>query len=321
MEAKTSFAGKSVQVINLEWSDIDKLAMATAREILGRFPPDKVNEYHLYGVPRGGVFAAMAVKEQLSRFLGMYIKLVEDEKDANVFVDDIIDSGKTRDVVIKRNGSPTIPFVALLDKTVKTNNHPSAWYVFPWERMGKPETGPEQNIVRILEYIGEDPNREGLKDTPARVIRSYAELFSGYQHDPKELCAKIFTDGSCDELVLLRNISFTSTCEHHMLPFVGKAHIGYIPDGKVLGISKLSRLLDIYAKRLQIQERLTQQITKALDDHLEPKGSACIIEAHHSCMSCRGVLKPDAIFTTSSLTGVFRNDSLARSELLKLIKG
>ncbi len=130
---------------------------------------------------------------------------------------------------------------------------------------------------------------------------------------------KTFEDGSCDEVVLLKDIEFVSHCEHHMLPFLGKAHIAYIPNGKVLGVSKLARLLEIYSRRLQIQERLCQQITTALDEHLKPLGSACVIEAQHLCMVARGVQKQNSVMVTSSLTGVFRDKGEARSELLDMI--
>lgn len=176
----------------------------------------------------------------------------------------------------------------------------------------------EQAIRQIIFHIGEDPDREGLLETPARVVRSYRELYSGYGQDPASVL-KTFTDGACDELVILRNSEFSSTCEHHMLPFIGRAHIAYIPDGKIVGISKLVRLLEIYSRRLQVQERLTVQITQALDQHLKPKGSACVIEASHQCMTCRGVQKQHSELVTSSLTGVFREESSTRSELFRLI--
>lgn len=177
-----------------------------------------------------------------------------------------------------------------------------------------------QDAVReILKYIGEDPNREGLRDTPLRVQRSFRELFVGYSQDPADVI-RVFEDGACDELVLLKNAEFFSYCEHHMQPFIGKAHIAYIPDGRVIGVSKLARILDIYARRLQIQERLTVQVTAALDLHLKPKGSACILEATHFCMVCRGVQKQHSKLVTSSLTGVFRQPG-ARSEFFQLIRG
>jgi len=173
-------------------------------------------------------------------------------------------------------------------------------------------------IRTILTYIGEDPDREGLKDTPNRMIFAFSELFSGYHRSVDKLFTTFEAD-NYDELVLLRGVSFCSFCEHHALPFTGTAHIAYIPDGKVIGLSKLARVLEVYTRRLQIQERITKQVTDALDTHLQPLGSACILEAHHACLSCRGVQKQDAVMITSSLTGVFREDGRARSELLQLI--
>lgn len=177
-----------------------------------------------------------------------------------------------------------------------------------------------QAIKFLLSYIGDDPTREGLLETPDRVLRSYEELFAGYHMDVEDVF-KTFEDGACDEMVLLKNVEFVSFCEHHMLPFLGKAHIAYIPDGKVIGVSKLARVLEIFARRLQIQERLTTDVTKALDTHLQPKGSACVVEASHLCMVCRGVLKQNSIMVTSSLTGVFRDNPMARAEFLNLLRG
>lgn len=178
----------------------------------------------------------------------------------------------------------------------------------------------ENQVRQLLQFIGDDPGREGLLETPARVVRSYGEIFAGYKADPASVF-KVFEDGACDEMVLVRNAEFYSCCEHHMQPFFGKAHIAYIPDGKVIGVSKLVRLLEVFARRLQIQERICQQVTAALDEHLKPLGSACILEAKHFCMTCRGVNKQHSEMVTSSLTGVFRSKLEARQELLTLIRG
>jgi len=175
-------------------------------------------------------------------------------------------------------------------------------------------------IQQFLKYIGEDPTREGLLDTPKRVVKSWAELYKGYKQDPKEILSTVFEDGSCDEMVILKDIEFTSMCEHHVLPFRGKAHVAYLPNGKVVGLSKLARLVDCYSKRLQIQEKMTQQISKDIDLHLKPKGVAVIIEAHHQCMSCRGVGKQNSVMITSSMIGLFKSDPTARGEFLSLIK-
>lgn len=177
----------------------------------------------------------------------------------------------------------------------------------------------ELAIRNILVCIGEDATREGLIDTPSRVAKSYKELFSGYHQDPS-LLMKVFDDGACDEMVVVRDLEFWSFCEHHMLPFFGKAHIGYLPNGRIIGVSKLGRLLDVFSKRLQVQERLTTDITSSLDMHLKPRGSACVVEAKHLCMVCRGVRKQSATMITSSLTGAFKSDQATRSEFFNLIR-
>jgi len=171
-------------------------------------------------------------------------------------------------------------------------------------------------IHRMLKHIGEDPEREGLKETPDRVIKSWNELYSGYSRDVAELM-KTFKEGACDEMVILRDIEFFSFCEHHMLPFFGKASIAYIPNGKVIGVSKLARLLELFSRRLQIQERIGQQITEALMEHLECKGAGCLLEAKHFCMVCRGVQKQNSVMITSDLKGCFKEPA-TRAEFLHL---
>ena len=189
---------------------------------------------------------------------------------------------------------------------------------FPWERMGKRE-GPEDNIRRLLQYIGEDVEREGLQETPSRVVKSFEEIYAGYNQNPEDVI-KTFAEGACDEMVIAKDIEFFSNCEHHMLPFFGRAHIAYIPNKRVIGVSKMARLLDIFARRLQIQERLTQQVTDAMDEHLNPLGSACVLVASHQCMTCRGVEKQHSKMITSSLTGVFRKKPEVRQEFMQFIK-
>ncbi len=176
------------------------------------------------------------------------------------------------------------------------------------------------SVRHMLAYIGEDPDREGLLETPKRVVASWEQIFSGYRLNPADVM-KTFSEGACDEMVVLKDIEFYSTCEHHMQPFFGKAHIAYLPDNKVIGLSKLARLLDICSRRLQIQERLTSDVTKLLDEHLQPKGSACVVEAKHFCMMCRGVGKQNSVMVTSSLTGAFKTDSTVRAEFLQLVRG
>lgn len=176
----------------------------------------------------------------------------------------------------------------------------------------------ELAVRTLIRYLGEDPRRPGLKETPARVINSFAELFGGYEADPEKVL-KVF-DEPCDTMVILSGVEFYSTCEHHMIPFVGRATIAYLPDGdRVVGLSKLARLLEVFTRRLQIQERIGQQVVAALDTHLQPKGAACILHARHFCMCARGVNKQNSIMTTSALSGLFKDEPETRAELLALI--
>ncbi|RZD33031.1 MAG: GTP cyclohydrolase I FolE [Methanobacteriota archaeon] len=181
-----------------------------------------------------------------------------------------------------------------------------------------------QDLVKgILEHIEPDQKkglREGLKNTPKRVVESWDELYSGYNQNPKEILDATFNGEGYDGIVLLKDIEFYSTCEHHLLSFTGKAHVAYIPQTKIVGISKLARLVEVYAKRLQNQERITTQVADALEKYLKPLGAAIIIEAKHDCMGCRGVKKSHAIMTTSAMRGVFFDKAEARSELMQLIK-
>jgi GTP cyclohydrolase I len=178
----------------------------------------------------------------------------------------------------------------------------------------------ERAVKEILAAVGEDPNREGLRETPARVARMYAELFSGLHDDPRVHLRKFFTE-KYDEMVLVRDISFNSMCEHHLLPFTGVAHIGYIPNGKVVGLSKLARVVESVSHRPQVQERMTEQIANLLIEELEVKGVAVVIEATHSCMTIRGVRKPGSICVTSAMKGIFRSNLSSRSEVMTLIYG
>ncbi len=188
--------------------------------------------------------------------------------------------------------------------------------------MKKPTPQEAEEAVRtLLRFAGEDPAREGLLDTPKRVIKSYGELFAGYSLEPKDILSTTFEEvGGYDEMIVLRDIEFSSHCEHHMLPFTGRAHIAYIPTDKVVGLSKLARLVDMYARRLQIQEKMTAEIAKSLSDVLKPKGVAVVIDATHMCMTMRGVRKAGSIMHTSHLTGLFKSDSRTRQEFFSLLK-
>jgi len=178
----------------------------------------------------------------------------------------------------------------------------------------------EAAVREILTAIGENPDREGLKDTPRRVATMYTELFGGMNDDPHRHVQRVFSE-NYDEIVLLKDIPFYSICEHHLLPFIGQAHIGYIPRGQVIGVSKLARIIVSFARRPQVQERLTTQIAEFLMKEIEAEGVAVVMEAAHTCMTIRGVKKPNAVMVTSAMFGRFRKDARSRAEVMSLIRG
>jgi GTP cyclohydrolase I len=193
--------------------------------------------------------------------------------------------------------------------------------IAPGTDLPRPTRKEAEDAVRtLLRWAGENPDREGLRDTPQRVTAAYAEWFSGYKTDPTKILARTFEEvEGYDEMVILRNVRFESHCEHHMAPIIGKAHVGYLPDKRVIGISKLARLVDAYAKRLQIQERMTAQIANALNEELRPLGVGVVIEALHGCMTTRGVHKTGLTMVTSQMIGAFRDDPSTRREFLAAI--
>lgn len=277
----------------------------------------------IHGIPQGGTAIAL----ELGHLLGLPVieenQLNTRPADQVLIVDDLVDSGAT---ISRYKGHDT----ACLHIKAHTpeDKYPtfwiskvSDWITYWWE--ASEEKSIRDNVTRILQFIGENPTREGLVKTPDRVVRSWQEIYGGYKIDPASVFTTFEADGY-SELVLLRGIEFFSTCEHHMLSFSGKAHVGYIANDRIVGISKLARLLDIYARRLQVQERIGQQVTQTIMKYLKPAGAACIIEAEHLCMRCRGVEKQNSVMVTSSLTGRFLEDSdggrAARAELMGLIK-
>jgi GTP cyclohydrolase IA len=178
----------------------------------------------------------------------------------------------------------------------------------------------EAAVRTLIRWARDDPKREGLLDTPARVVRAYEEFFSGYLQDPTDILARTFSEvGGYDEMIVMTDIRFESHCEHHMVPIIGKAHVGYLPDKRVVGISKLARLVEVYARRLQVQEKMTVQIADCLQKALKPKGVAVVIEAAHQCMTTRGVHKPGVGLVTSRMVGAFRDDPSTRREFLAVI--
>ncbi len=258
----------------------------------------------VYGIPRGGVYVA-----------AMSGHATDHPKFADAFVDDIIDSGATAKKWRDKYHKPVLP---LVDKQCNVDDKKMGWVVFPWEVGTVEEIGPVKNAERILQHIGEDITRPGLIETPARMIKALEEMTSGYNQNPKEIIKLFEKDG--DEMITVTGIQFTSLCEHHVLPFTGTAVVGYIPEDKMVGLSKIPRLVLAFAKRLQTQERLTAEIAEAFDSIVEPLGVGVILKAHHSCMGCRGVVQPSAQMITSSMLGAMRDNPTARSELLSLIK-
>jgi GTP cyclohydrolase IA len=254
---------------------------------------DKSLKY--YGVPRGGQpIAAM-------------LNPVDTPEEADVIIDDLIDSGKTQTDYLKYNK----PFIALFNKQTEPELK-GKWLVFPWEAKEEPV---ENNFVRILQYLGEDPNREGLKETPKRYIKFMREFL-----EPKDFNFTTFDAEGTDEMIIQTNIPFYSLCEHHTAPFFGVAQIAYIPNEKIIGLSKLPRCLDLYANRFQNQERITSQVADRLMKELNPKGVAVTLKAQHLCMCMRGVKKHDTWTITTKLLGLFKTDPTARHEFLSAIK-
>ena len=204
-----------------------------------------------------------------------------------------------------------------MNKVIK----PEAFTAEAARSAGKPTRAEAEDAVRtLIRWAGDDPQREGLVGTPDRVVRSYEEFFGGYDGDPREMLARTFeeTDGY-DEMVILRDIRLESYCEHHMVPIIGKAHVGYLPRNRVVGISKLARVIDAYAKRLQIQEKMTAQIANCIQEVLDPRGVGVVIEAAHQCMTTRGVHKPGVTMLTSRMLGTFRENETTRKEFLAMI--
>lgn len=262
-----------------------------------------------YPIPRGGIPVAYAVyhAEQCP------IVIVNNPEEADFFIDDIIGSGRTMEKYCDE--FPGRPFLAMVDKLA--GEYSDTWVVFPWEETA--EAGIEDHISRILEYVGENPNRGGLLETPHRVAKAWAHWCGGYSMNPKDVL-KTFEDGAekHDQMVTVKDIPFYSHCEHHMAPFFGTVTISYIPNGKIVGLSKLSRLADLFARRLQVQERLTDQIADALMEHLGPIGVGVIIKARHMCMESRGTQQQGHHTITTALRGVMKTEHQTRSEFLRL---
>lgn len=256
-----------------------------------------VKEDKIYGIPRGGQIIA-----------GLTGMAVDTPEEANIIVDDLYDSGATYEKWFKKY--PDKEYCFLYNKTLE---HQNTWLEFPWEESGEKEV--EENVIRLLEYFGEDCKREGLQDTPKRYIKFFKEFLN----PPKWNCTTFDSEGY-DEMIVQTNIPFHSLCEHHIAPFFGEGHIAYIPNKRIVGLSKLARTLETFARKLQNQERITNQVAEFLQNELKPQGIAVVLKAKHMCMEMRGVKKHGTYTTTSKMIGVFKDDSKARNEFLNLIK-
>lgn len=257
-----------------------------------------------YPIPRGGVPAAYAIQRHYPA-----LEVVGSPALADCYIDDLIDSGATRD---RYNDKP---FFALYNKYEM--EHPG-WMIFPWE--GSVEGSATDIGTRLLQFIGEDPTREGLLETPARYLKAWKEWTSGYSVDLTSVF-KDFGDGgeNYDEMILIDPIPFYSHCEHHLTPIFGNVHIAYIPNGRIAGLSKFCRLVDAFAQRLQVQERLTTQISDFIEQALKPLGVGVVIKARHLCMESRGAKKPGVSTTTSALRGVLKDNAAARAEFFSMV--
>ena len=264
----------------------------------------------LYPVPRGGVPVAYAIAGLIPGG-----EVVDSSVFAHVIIDDIVDSGTTRERY------PSSPFLALVSKKIDFDApiKASDWVSFPWE--DESTQGAADVGIRLLQYIGEDPNREGLKETPKRFLKAWTEWTSGYKEDIASLF-KDFGDGAenYDEMVIIDPIPFYSHCEHHLAAIFGTVHIAYIPNGRIAGLSKFCRLVDVFAKRLQVQERLTVQICESIVQALAPIGVGVVVKARHFCMESRGAKKAGVETKTIALRGAIKEDAAARAEFLGFVK-
>lgn len=275
--------------------------------------------YYIYPIPRGGIPVAYHLME-----FGDYI-ITENISDADFIVDDVIDSGNTYHHYNEKY--PDLPFYALYDKSYGPVQQPwtyyeaanktdsKVWLVFPWE--GQVEQSVTDNVVRMLQYVGEDPNREGLRETPHRVVKAWEHWCSGYSKKPEDIMTTFSNEHKYDQMITIRDLPFYSMCCHHMAPFFGTADISYIPKDRIVGLSKFGRVLDIYSRRLQVQESLTNEIANCLMDLLEPLGVGVRLKARHMCMESRGLSKQGSHTITTALLGTYREIE-AKSEFLNV---
>jgi GTP cyclohydrolase I len=292
---------------------LNSLVKHTANEIKHYFFGENTFERAItktlrcYPIPSGGVPAALAMLSSLP------MMLVDNPNDADFILDDLVDSGAT----VERHEHYGKPIFALIDK--RAWEHGDEWVVWPWE--GTAEKGITDHVTRLIQYIGDDPQRGGLLETPERFAKAWKFWGSGYGQDP-DTVLKVFEDGAegCDEMVVVKAIPFYTHCEHHLAPFFGTATIAYLPNQRIVGLSKLSRVLKIFARRLQVQERMTQQVANAIMAGLDPLGCGVVVRARHLCMESRGLCEQGSETITSALRGVFKDDPSVRAEFLALAR-
>lgn len=295
-----------------------KCCVALARQ-LGTMATTLRRPLRIYGIPKSGSIVA----SHLAALKPSAITVVYQPEIADCFVDDIIDTGTTQKRYRERYGKSTY---ALYGKGKQRNCivlvPRTTWVEFPWEREDATSKEHQDFIVRLLEELGEDANREGLRDTPARFLKAWKEMTAGYTMDltlKGMESADLLSPADTHGMVVVQDIAFHALCEHHLLPFVGKVHVGYLPDRHLIGHSKIPRIVEMYARRLQVQERIGQQICDALEQVLQPRGIGVIVEASHFCMMMRGVKKEGARIITSHLKGAFKDDPRTRQEFLSLL--
>lgn len=295
--------------MKLSYKDMDTICAALAAQVHKVLPlkPQGHREYRAFGIPRGGIFAGLALTRHLN------LLLTDEPEEADFFIDDILDSGETKDKWCARY--PGKPFFVLVNKKEMTTNE---WVSFPWESASQANESIEGNVTRILQYIGEDPHRGGLLDTPLRVTKAWKNYWAaGYNVDVASLM-KTFEDGvqAQSQMILVKNIPFYSHCEHHMAPFFGRVTIAYLPKDRILGLSKFARVVKAFSQRLQVQERLTDQIADAVFEHLKPLGVGVFVTARHLCMESRGIEQQGHHTETTALRGVFLSEDGVRQEFL-----
>jgi len=299
----------SSKIINVEYGDIKKFSFVMARQIVEK----SIKVSSVYPINLESFTFAAA----LSRCLKVPIVFNRRKDSLSAY---IVQTGP----IVSMDKSHAVLLVTDKDKInvpnlfygldYSTINNPK--FVFPWSEV----FSPEKKISDIISYIGDDPTRSGLVETPRRVVNSWKELYSGYGIDPVSVVKLFDIDTNMDEIIAIKNIEFYSTCEHHMLPFYGKISVGYVPNKKIIGISKIPRLIEIYARRLQIQENLTSQIANILFDMLKPKGVMVVCHGKHLCMVQRGVKKQDGWMVTSAVLGIFKTNPPIRAEFMEIIK-